>query len=127
MPGWRCGGRRGCRCDDRAAARNATAAPLNWLVLVELPESEANAPLYTAIIRTVVVLLAGLVLALLAALLLARMMVVPVRVLAAGAARIGAGALEHRIAVKSGDELEALGDQLNNMAAKLQGSYCDPA
>jgi signal transduction histidine kinase/CheY-like chemotaxis protein len=104
-------------------AAYATAAPLNWLVLVELPESEANAPLYTAIMRTVVVLLAGLVLALLAALLLARMMVVPVRVLAAGAARIGAGALEHRIAVKSGDELEALGDQLNNMAAKLQGSY----
>ena len=29
-------------------AAYATAAPLNWLVLVELPENEANEPLYTA-------------------------------------------------------------------------------
>ena len=108
---------------ERVLAAHAMAAPLNWLVFVELPESEANAPLYTAIVRTVVVLLAGLVLALLAALLLARLMVVPVRALAAGAARIGAGALDHRITIKSGDELEALGDQLNDMAAKLQSSY----
>ncbi len=103
---------------ERVLAAYATAAPLNWLVLVELPEHEANAPLYTAIVRTVVVLLAGLVLALLAALLLARLMVVPVRALAAGAARIGAGQLDHRIAIKSGDELEALGEQLNDMAAQ---------
>jgi signal transduction histidine kinase/CheY-like chemotaxis protein len=108
---------------DRVLAAHAVAAPLNWLVFVELPESEANAPLYTAIVRTVAVLLAGLALALLAALLLARLMVVPVRALAAGAARIGAGALDHRIEVKSGDELEALGDQLNDMAGKLQSSY----
>ena len=65
----------------------------------------------------------GIILALLAALLMARLMVVPVRALAAGAARIGAGALDHRIEIQSGDELEALGDQLNDMAAKLQGSY----
>jgi signal transduction histidine kinase/CheY-like chemotaxis protein len=108
---------------ERVLAAHATAAPLNWLVLVELPEHEANEPLYTAILRTVVVLVGGLILALLAALLLARLMVVPVRALAAGAARIGAGALDHRIDIQSGDELEALGDQLNDMAAKLQGSY----
>jgi signal transduction histidine kinase/CheY-like chemotaxis protein len=108
---------------ERVLAAHATAAPLNWLVLVELPEHEANEPLYTAILRTIVVLVGGLILALLAALLLARLMVVPVRALAAGAARIGAGALDHRIDIQSGDELEALGDQLNDMAAKLQGSY----
>jgi signal transduction histidine kinase/CheY-like chemotaxis protein len=108
---------------ERVLAAHATAAPLNWLVLVELPEHEANEPLYTAILRTVVVLAGGLVLALLAALFLARLMVVPVRTLAAGAARIGAGALDHRIEIQSGDELGALGEQLNDMAAKLQGSY----
>ena len=108
---------------DPVLAAHATAAPLNWLVLVELPENEANEPLYTAIVRTVAVLVGGLVLALLAALLLAQLMVVPVRALAAGAARIGAGALDHRINIQSGDEFEALGDQLNEMAAKLEGSY----
>src|SRR5262249_38286015 len=77
--------------------------------------------------RTLVVLAAGLILALLAALLLARLMVVPVQALAAGAARIGAGALDHRIKIKSGGELEELGDQLNDMAGKLQGSHATPA
>jgi signal transduction histidine kinase/CheY-like chemotaxis protein len=112
--------------DDRGRpvlAAHAMAGPLNWLVLVELPENEANAPLNTALVRIVIVLAAGLIMALLAALLLARLMVVPVRALAAGAARIGAGQLDHRIRVTSGDELEALGDQLNDMAGKLQTSY----
>jgi signal transduction histidine kinase/FixJ family two-component response regulator len=104
-------------------AAHAGAAPLNWLVLVELPEEEANAPLNIALVRILIVLAAGIVLALLAALLLARLMVVPVHALAAGAARIGAGQLDHRISIASGDELEALGDQLNEMAAKLQSSY----
>ena len=108
---------------ERVLAAHAMATPLNWLVVVEIPESEANAPLYAIIARTVVVLVAGLALALLAALLLARLMMVPVQALAAGAARIGAGALDHRIEIKTGDELEALGEQLNDMAAKLQGSY----
>ncbi len=108
---------------ERVLAAHAMAAPLNWLVLVELPEHEANAPLNTALVRIVIVLAAGLAMALLAALLLARLMVVPVRALAAGAARIGAGQLDHRIRITSGDELEALGDQLNDMAAKLQSSY----
>jgi signal transduction histidine kinase/CheY-like chemotaxis protein len=108
---------------ERVLAAHAMAAPLNWLVVVEIPESEANAPLYAIIVRTVAVLVGGVVLALLAALLLARLMVVPVQALAAGAARIGAGALDHRITIKSGDELEALGEQLNDMAGKLQSSY----
>jgi signal transduction histidine kinase/CheY-like chemotaxis protein len=108
---------------ERVLAAHAMAAPLDWLVVVEIPESEANAPLYTVILRTVAVLVAGLILALLAALLLARLMMVPVQALAAGAARIGAGGLDHRIKVESGDELEGLAEQLNDMAAKLQGSY----
>lgn len=112
--------------DDRGKpvlAAHAMAGPLNWLVLVELPEQEANAPLNVALLRIAIQLMAGLALALLAALLLARLMMAPVQALAAGAARLGAGQLDHRIRITSGDELEALGDQLNDMAAKLQGSY----
>ena len=40
-----------------------------------------------------------------------------------GAARIGAGELDHRIEVRSGDELEALAVEFNRMAAHLQASY----
>jgi signal transduction histidine kinase len=101
----------------------ATAEPLNWLVFVELPEREANEPLWDAITRSVLITLAGLMLALLAALFLARRMVVPIQTLTAGAARIGSGALDHRIAIETGDELQALGTQFNSMAAQLQASY----
>lgn len=108
---------------ERVLTAYAKATPLDWLVFVEIPESEADEPLYAAIKRSAIVLFAGLALALLAALLLARMMVVPIRTLTAGAARIGAGTLDHRIAIKTGDELEALGEQFNQMATQLQGSY----
>jgi signal transduction histidine kinase len=108
---------------ERVLTAYAKVTPLDWLVFVEIPESEADEPLYAAITRSAIILLAGLALALLAALLLARMMVVPIRTLTAGAARIGAGTLDHRIAIKTGDELEALGEQFNHMATQLQGSY----
>ena len=47
----------------------------------------------------------------------------PIRALHDGAVRIGHGDLTQRIAIKTGDELEALGDQFNMMAARLQESY----
>src|SRR6185503_10922214 len=41
----------------------------------------------------------------------------------AGASRIGEGALDQRIAIKSGDELEDLADEFNEMASRLGESY----
>ncbi|HEX9557218.1 MAG TPA: ATP-binding protein, partial [Reyranella sp.] len=55
--------------------------------------------------------------------LLARRMVVPIRTLQTGAERIGGGELGHRLAIKTGDELEALADQFNRSAAALEESY----
>lgn len=101
----------------------AAVKPLDWLVFIEVPEHEANTPLYGALARWLVLTIASLAMALVAALLLARHMVVPIRSMAAGAQQIGAGALEHRIEIKTGDELEALADQFNHMAGQLQGSY----
>jgi signal transduction histidine kinase/CheY-like chemotaxis protein len=49
----------------------------------------------------------------------------PIRQLREGAVRIGSGDLGQRIAVTTGDELETLADQFNDMAAKLQESYAD--
>jgi signal transduction histidine kinase/CheY-like chemotaxis protein len=54
---------------------------------------------------------------------LARRMIIPIRMLQDGAARIGRGDLGRRIIIKTGDELEALGNQFNSMAAQLQESY----
>jgi signal transduction histidine kinase len=101
----------------------APIAPLGWFMFVELPVEEAYAPLYASIQRSAVLLLIGLLLALLAGYFLARRMVVPIKVLGAGAARIGAGDLSQRISIKTGDELEGLADQFNEMAGRLQESY----
>ena len=43
----------------------------------------------------------------------------------AGAARIGSGDLGQRIAIKTGDEVEALADQFNEMAGRLKESYAN--
>jgi signal transduction histidine kinase/CheY-like chemotaxis protein len=101
----------------------ARVAPLGWLMFVELPAEEAYAPLYAALKRLGFVLLAALCIAVLAGMFLAGRMVGPIQALRTGAARLGSGDLSQRIAVKTGDELEALADQFNAMAGQLQESY----
>ena len=115
--------------DDIQGRRVLTAwahvSPLGWLVFVERPVAEAHAPLIASMQRSGLLLIAALALAFLIGLILARRMVGPIRALQAGAARIGSGDLGQRISVKTGDELEALADQFNDMAGRLQESYAD--
>jgi signal transduction histidine kinase len=115
--------------DDFQGRRVLTAyspiSPLGWLIFVDLPVSEAYAPLYRSLGRTGLLLAGGLILALLAGLFLARRMIVPIRTLRQGAARIGSGDLSQRISIKTGDELEALAEQFNDMAGRLSDSYAD--
>jgi signal transduction histidine kinase/HAMP domain-containing protein len=101
----------------------APIGALDWHVFVEQPASEVYAKLDASILRTVLLLLAGLVISALAALALARGMVRPIRTLAEGAQRIGAGDLVQKIDVRTGDELQALADQFNRMSAQLRESY----
>jgi signal transduction histidine kinase len=109
----------------RVLSASAAIPRLGWLVFVEQPIGEALAPLYTSALNTGLLLVIGLAVAVLAGLLLARRMTGPIRALDAGAARIGAGALDHRISVSTGDELEELAERFNTMAADLQSSYAD--
>lgn len=108
---------------QRVLTAYAPIAPLAWHVFVELPLDEAYAPIYGATARSGALLLAGLVLAALAGLLLARRMVVPIRTLQEGAVRIGEGELDKQIKIKTGDELEDLADQFNQMGGRLQQLY----
>ena len=101
----------------------APIAALNWRVFVEQPVAEVYARLNASILRTGLLLLAGLAVSALAAGALARGMVRPIRTLDEGARRIGQGDLDQQIVVKTGDELEALADQFNRMTAQLRESY----
>ena len=102
---------------------HASIAPLGWHVLVEQPLAEAFAPLYASLVRTGLLLLAGLGLAAGVSLYAARRMVTPIRAIQAGAARIAAGKLDQKIEVGTGDELEALASEFNAMAKRLEESY----
>ena len=104
---------------------HAAIAPLGWTVFVEMPVKEALAPLYRSLMRNAALLALGVALAMSAALFLARRMVGPIRVLQAGATRIGAGELDGRIDIHTGDELEELAGGFNRMAADLQKSYAE--
>ncbi|HXJ81620.1 MAG TPA: GAF domain-containing protein [Candidatus Methylomirabilis sp.] len=104
---------------------SAPISPLGWIVFVEQPLVEAFEGIRASIIRAALLILAGVALSVLAGLVLARRMVKPIQALQAGAARIGAGDLGHRIGVKTGDELETLADQFNRTAAQLQESYAN--
>jgi signal transduction histidine kinase len=97
--------------------------PLGWRVFVEQPLSEAFAPLKSAIWRTALLLVAFLLLAIATSVLLARRLVRPIESIQAAAAKIGSGSLNQRIEIPSNDELGALAEEFNRMAARLQESY----
>ncbi|HEY2978793.1 MAG TPA: GAF domain-containing protein, partial [Burkholderiaceae bacterium] len=83
------------------------------------------APLRESIMRLVLLLVGGLLVAAAESFFLARALVRPIRALQEGAARIGAGELDQRIQIKTGDELEALAERFNKMGADLQASYAE--
>jgi len=107
----------------KVLAAVAPIAPLGWEVFVEQPVAEVYAKLNASILRTALLLLAGLVISALGALALARGMARPIRTLQEGAQKIGEGRLDQTIDVRTGDELEALAGQFNHMTAQLRESY----
>ncbi len=102
---------------------HASIAPLDWVIFLERPLTEAFAPLYASLVRSLLLLLAGLVLAVVASLVLARKIIRPIATLQAGAERIGAGTLDQPIELHTGDEIEALAGSFNRMTVQLRESY----
>jgi signal transduction histidine kinase len=96
---------------------------LHWNVFVEQPVSEVYEKRNASALRTGLLLLVGLVISALGALALARGMVRPIRTLEEGAERIGAGDLDQKIEVHTGDELESLANRFNRMTSQLKESY----
>jgi two-component system, NtrC family, sensor kinase len=108
---------------ERVLSAFETIEALGWRVFVEEPLSEAFAPLEAAIWRTVLLLVAFLLLAIVISVLLVRRLVRPIESIQTAASKIGSGALDQRIEIASRDELGALADEFNRMAAQLQESY----
>jgi signal transduction histidine kinase/CheY-like chemotaxis protein len=108
------------------AAVIATAVPierLGWTVIAEQPRAEALRPVYATIARSSALVVVGVLAAIVASVVFARRMVRPIRQIETGARELGAGRLDRRIDVGTGDELEELGSQFNRMAERLQQIY----
>jgi len=101
----------------------APIATLGWRVFAEQPAKVVLSRLYESLARTGVLLLGGLAISALAALFLARGMVRPIRAMQESAQLIGEGQLDHRLDIRTGDELETLASQFNRMTARLAESY----
>ncbi len=97
----------------------APVASCDWIVVVEQPVQEALAPVYSALLRSAGVFVVGLMLAMIASVILARQMVGPIQVLRDEAVRIGRGEFNQGIVLRSGDELEDLAEQFNEMVRQL--------
>ena len=96
---------------------------LDWAVFIERPVEEAYEPIHASLLRTAILLLIGLGVALLATLLVRRRVVRPLETLRKGVELIRKGDLTARLNIKTGDEIEILADEFNEMAAHLSDAY----
>ncbi|MBI4281498.1 sensor histidine kinase [Candidatus Uhrbacteria bacterium] len=93
---------------------------LHIAVIAEWPEQDALQVVRTIQKQIVIFVLSTFGLILLASLFLARQVTKPIGILRAGAAMIGGGKFEHRIALSRHDELGELADSFNEMGVHLK-------
>jgi signal transduction histidine kinase len=110
--------------DGQKVFRSHALIPiLDWAIFIERPVREAYAPIYSSLFRTSILLLIGLLVALVATLFVSRRVVRPLETLRRGVERIREGDLSARLDVKTGDEIQILADEFNEMASHLRAAY----
>ncbi len=105
---------------DKVLSSYAYLPGLDWAVIIERPLAEAYEPLNASVLRTSTLLMVGLGMAVVASFYMARRVVRPLNQLRAGVERIGGTDLNHRIQINTGDEIESLAEEFNNMARQRQ-------
>ena len=95
---------------------------LGWTVIVELPTAVILGDVFRLLMPAVVLSFVTIIVAVGAGFLVSRFLTRPVELLRAGAEVIGAGNLEHRLEVRSQDEIGRLAQTFNQMADSLQAS-----
>ncbi|MFH1673889.1 MAG: PAS domain S-box protein [Pseudomonadota bacterium] len=94
-----------------------------WYVLVHEGRGEAFSVLYRLIIILVFATLGAAAVIVFVSIKLANRIVNPIHLLHEGAEIVGSGHLDHRLNIKTGDEIEDLAKEFNRMADKLRDSY----
>jgi signal transduction histidine kinase len=104
---------------EATLASVTSIAGTDWLLIAEQPIAEVLAGVRYSALRLGGMLVAAIVAAFLVSRWFAHRLTRPILELERGAARLGAGNLNERIEIWTGDELEALGSAFNTMAAQL--------
>ncbi|HZX47672.1 MAG TPA: cache domain-containing protein [Nitrospirota bacterium] len=94
-----------------------------WYVFTNQDPSETFMPVYSLLLRIGIAGLAGAGLIAVLAYITAGKIVRPVKELQKGAEQMGGGDLDYRITVNTGDEIEDLASNFNDMASKLKLFY----
>jgi signal transduction histidine kinase len=100
-------------------AVSARIDPLNWIVVVEQPTSEAYANAALLQRQLLIAIVAGLGLMVAVGLLFGRRFIAPIFILQRGTQAIAAGRLDSRVQIDSADEFGQLGASFNSMADRL--------
>ncbi|HWO43844.1 MAG TPA: GAF domain-containing protein [Candidatus Eisenbacteria bacterium] len=108
---------------DSVITTYAPLRKLGWAVILEEPVALALKEMETLQRYAIVLLCAGLVVGALVISWASRRITNPIRMLHHGARLVGAGDLDHRVTIDSGDEIEELADAFNRMALELKNSY----
>jgi signal transduction histidine kinase len=107
----------------KVISASAFIPSLQWVVIIERPVEEAYAPLYASTLRTATLLLVAFTIAILASVFMRQRVVRPLETLRWGVERIGKGDLHHRLDIKTGDDIEILADEFNEMVLQLKEAY----
>ncbi len=98
-----------------------TMNDLDWTVVAEWPQTETQGLIRTIIIQILLFSLLAFILLFGLASWMALKLIEPIAALREGTSLIGGGNFTYRVNIKTGDELEDLGKNLNKMAENLKG------
>ncbi|MDI6790869.1 MAG: PAS domain S-box protein, partial [Thermodesulfobacteriota bacterium] len=97
--------------------------PMGWGVIVEQPLDSVYAPIKRTVIKTILWLLAAIGILIALTLYLSRRITMPILTLKEGTQKFANGNWEVFFDFKTGDEIQALGEAFNSMAANLKNFY----
>ncbi|MGH7835196.1 MAG: ATP-binding protein, partial [Candidatus Binatia bacterium] len=109
--------------DRTVLATYAPVPDLGWAVILEEPIDAALANVERLKRYALVLLIVGLVVGAAVIVWVSSRMIGPIQELHQGATIIGSGNLDYRVDIKTGDEIEWLGEEFNKMAGELKVSY----
>jgi PAS domain S-box-containing protein len=114
--------------NDQGQSVLAVGVPLeglNWGLIIERPEADAYIGLTSKITAFIMIFVLGGLAIFVVARFLAIYLFGPMKKLGDGAKIIGAGNLDYRLNITTGDEIEELAESFNDMALQLKDYYID--